>query len=370
MATKSNVFNTLAEKWGVPGSKRFVKVLKAMVTPEEGKYIFELWNPMTSEELAKKLNIADEYSLQTRLEALARRRVIDSRNNTYSTPRRLIPLCHQTVNMSAITDELWTDFFLKEWRDVLAQERYERRLTGQWSVHRILPALQALAASPHIRPDEILWYENLDAMLQRSEQIMFAPCVCRIQYHQCDNKENTCGHVVFKGDSAPSFERMAKVKQFTYKEALDELYAAEDAGMCHLSPNYPGLSTVCSCCDCCCRVVGPLIHCDTDYDLNDPTKSRFQASIDQELCSGCQTCVERCMFNAIEMVKTANSKKMKAQVIEKKCMGCGLCVYKCPQKAIRFDIVRSPIHIPNITFAQAMAWVPATKEEIKKAYKV
>jgi ferredoxin len=74
------------------------------------------------------------------------------------------------------------------------------------------------------------------------------------------------------------------------------------------------------------------------------------------------------MFNAIEMVKVPGSKKLKAKVIAKKCMGCGLCVYTCEQKAIRFDIVRPPIHIPNITREQAMGWAPATQEEIKKAF--
>jgi Na+-translocating ferredoxin:NAD+ oxidoreductase subunit B len=272
--------------------------------------------------------------------------------------------------MSNITDKMWTDFFLKEGRDILAKERYDRRMAGKWSVHRILPALKALAVSPHIKPEQILWYENLDAMLKKSKIITFGSCICRAQYHLCSDDVEGCGHVVLEGENSPMSEMLANRKQYTYQEALDALYAAEDAGKCHLSPNYPGLRAYCSCCDCCCRVVGPLINCDTDYDLNDPTRSRFQASVDQGSCNGCQTCMGRCMFKAIEMVKVPGSKKLKAQINEKKCMGCGLCVYTCEQKAIRFDIVRPPIHIPNITEAQAMSWAPATEEEIKKAYQV
>jgi Pyruvate/2-oxoacid:ferredoxin oxidoreductase delta subunit len=344
MANQTEVSYKLAEKYGVPGSELFVKVLDAMVTPEEGEIMLALWNPMTIQQLAGKIDI-DENHLRNRLDVLVRKRVINERNGTYSTPTTLIPLCHSTVNMSAITDKLWTDFFFEEWRYVIAKTQHNNRLNGP-TFHRILPALQALAVSPHIPPEQILWYENLDAVLGRSKDIVFVRCVCRSQYHKCDNKEDLCMHVTLDDSKSPPLDRWTNLRHYTYQEALAELYAAEDAGMCHLSQNHPRLQETCNCCEDCCRVINPLIYAQEDYDIADPHKSRFQASINQELCNGCQTCMERCMFKAIEMVKTGNSKKMKAQVIAKNCMGCGLCVYKCPEKAIRFDIVRPPEFIP------------------------
>jgi Pyruvate/2-oxoacid:ferredoxin oxidoreductase delta subunit len=344
MGTGTDSFKLLAEKYGVPDSKLFVEVLEAMVTPEEGEIMLELWKPSTLPELAGKLNV-DENHLRNRLGVLAGKKVINLRNEVYSTQTTLINLCHSTVNLSNITDKLWTDFFFQEWRYVIARTQHDNRLKGP-TFHRILPALQALAASPNIKPDQVLWYENLDAVLQRSKQIVFVRCVCRSQYHKCDNKEDLCMHVALNDDKSPSLERWANLKQYSYKEALAELYAAEDAGMCHLSQNHPRLQETCNCCDDCCRVINPLINAQEDYDIADPHKSRFQASIDQDLCSGCQTCVERCIFNAIEMVPVSGSRKMKAHVIARKCMGCGLCVYKCEKKAIRFNVVRPPEFIP------------------------
>ena len=75
--------------------------------------------------------------------------------------------------------------------------------------------------------------------------------------------------------------------------------------------------------------------------------SRYRAVIDEEKCIGCQTCIDRCHFDAIEMKKPEGSKKMKAYIIDGHCMGCGLCVFKCPQDAIQLELVRPPEHIPT-----------------------
>ena len=77
------------------------------------------------------------------------------------------------------------------------------------------------------------------------------------------------------------------------------------------------------------------------------TKSRYQSSVDQDLCNGCQTCVDRCIFGAMEMVKVPGSKKLKAHVDPEKCYGCGSCVIKCPvEGAITLKAVRPKEYIP------------------------
>ncbi len=355
MNNQTDVYDRLAEKLGAPGSQRFATVIELLMTPEECALALEMPVWTTCEQLAKKLG-RDPIDLRSGLDNMAKRRIIRAGKNGFSMPPNIMALCHGTVNLSPKTDELWTDFFFSEWRYIIANEQHKRCLTGKWSVHRIIPALKALAASPNIKPDRILWYENLDAMLRRSKQIVFARCVCKAQHRKCDAKVESCLHVLLDDGKSMPMGQWSDLKQYTYKEALDELYGFEDAGLCHISLNYPRLEETCNCCESCCRVINPLIHGGKDYDLMDPSKSRFRASIDRELCSGCQTCVDRCLFNAVEMVKIPGSKKLKAQIIEKSCMGCGLCVFKCPQKAIKFEVVRPPSHIPDITMEQALSW--------------
>ena len=79
-------------------------------------------------------------------------------------------------------------------------------------------------------------------------------------------------------------------------------------------------------------------------------KSRYMAQVDQDKCIGCQTCIDKCQFDAIEMVKPegSKSKKLKARIIEDNCFGCGTCVVNCKEvHALSMKCVRPPEHIPD-----------------------
>jgi len=55
--------------------------------------------------------------------------------------------------------------------------------------------------------------------------------------------------------------------------------------------------------------------------------------VDEDLCSGCTTCISVCPYNAIELVTEDN--KSHAKVNEALCMGCGACVCSCPSGAMQ-----------------------------------
>jgi heterodisulfide reductase subunit A-like polyferredoxin len=80
-------------------------------------------------------------------------------------------------------------------------------------------------------------------------------------------------------------------------------------------------------------------------------KSRYIATVDEDTCTGCQKCVDRCHFDAIDMVKPegdGKSKKLKAKVDPEACFGCGACVPGCDKvNALSMKCVRPPDHIPD-----------------------
>ena len=75
-------------------------------------------------------------------------------------------------------------------------------------------------------------------------------------------------------------------------------------------------------------------------------KSRYEAYVIPDDCDGCQVCVDRCLFDAIEMERAEGSKKYKAVVDAEKCFGCGVCVIGCEPDALKMKLVRPPEHIP------------------------
>jgi len=56
--------------------------------------------------------------------------------------------------------------------------------------------------------------------------------------------------------------------------------------------------------------------------------------VDEDLCSGCGTCISVCSYNAIELVEDKKGKKQ-AKVNEALCMGCGACCASCPSGAMQ-----------------------------------
>jgi len=57
----------------------------------------------------------------------------------------------------------------------------------------------------------------------------------------------------------------------------------------------------------------------------------YTASIVEEACSGCKSCIPLCPYSAITFLED----KEKAYINEVLCKGCGTCVAACPSGTIR-----------------------------------
>lgn len=57
---------------------------------------------------------------------------------------------------------------------------------------------------------------------------------------------------------------------------------------------------------------------------------KMPAKIDKDTCTGCESCLESCPSEAIEM------QDGKA-VVNDNCVDCGACVDECPVEAITMD---------------------------------
>jgi Pyruvate/2-oxoacid:ferredoxin oxidoreductase delta subunit len=345
MNKANEIYGKVAEAWRLPGSSSFIKILETAFTPEEGKLVLELNTPMTCEELAEKLDMSKE-DVQRKLDSLTgwvlrvEGKYINMPNMIGVMPSKSRPDIPREKVM-----ELWSEF----WRS----GEYPMWLLDTWvrmysivghAIHRILPVRRALAASPKILPEQILWYEDMPEMFRRAQKITIGNCGCRSVWGTCDYPMETCISVSYQAVGNVPDPR----KVITADEAIAICEKCEDKGMLNIPPNQAEAILFCNCCPCCCEVAHPYIeYGDTLTRKANLAPSRYRATVDQDQCIGCQNCLERCHFGAIEMMKTPNSKKLKASVNSDVCMGCGLCVLTCEPKALTMELVRPPEHIPT-----------------------
>jgi H+/Na+-translocating ferredoxin:NAD+ oxidoreductase subunit B len=61
---------------------------------------------------------------------------------------------------------------------------------------------------------------------------------------------------------------------------------------------------------------------------------------------GCQDCVDRCPFDAIEMDKVEGSRRLEAVITDDDCFGRGICVVGCEPEALKMKVERPAEFIP------------------------
>ncbi|MFX0117524.1 MAG: hydrogenase iron-sulfur subunit, partial [Candidatus Hodarchaeota archaeon] len=69
-------------------------------------------------------------------------------------------------------------------------------------------------------------------------------------------------------------------------------------------------------------------------------KTHPRAAVNNELCTGCETCYRLCPARAIKMRYKKEEDKTIAHVDEVACLGCGVCSSACPTRAIEVENYR------------------------------
>lgn len=354
MADES-AYKVLAGKHGYPDSPRYRRVLEYLMTPQQAKIAALL--PSTSEEVSAKLGI-DVATVNLELDRLFRKGVVFTRNlQTMEGSRfasRSTELQDATCMSSLGSDpshlkelcELWEDFDHEEWHPDKAM--LFAKLPQPMA--RIIPAYKSILDSPQILP-----YEDVREIIKAQPSIAVVACPCRQKkraigktcsyYH-----DGACFHF---GHSVDYITNRGLGTEVSLEKALQLIDEVEEGGLVHSWTNSSSMSrstpAMCNCCVDCCVIFQPLIR----FEVS-PTKlfakSRYEARVEQDICNGCQVCIERCQFDAIDMVKPEGSKKLKALVNAEKCMGCGVCVLGCEPKALSMKLVRPVEHIPQLPY--------------------
>jgi len=209
-------------------------------------------------------------------------------------------------------------------------EQYYRETQGgvlrpKPALHRVIPVDRAIPLKVQID-----LYEQASAILDKAQSWGVRDCICRKQQHLigkgCHHALETC--LVFSS-MKNAFHRSIVDRTITKEEALQILRDTEEAGLVHSSGNYrDGIEYICNCCTCCCGIMRGI----ADYGiLSAVAHSDFQIALEEEKCTLCGACIDRCQFKTLSILDTM------LDVDLKHCVGCGLCVLVCPTEALHLE---------------------------------
>lgn len=306
---------------GAPQSGAFDEILRILFTPEEVEAALGMvFVPRSVQEIAKIVGVSEDEVLD-RCESMANKGIVFSRKKEGEAGYALLPTIPGMFEFPFMTGggtpmhdrlgKLWMEYH---------DEALGNEFTGSKTpLTRVIPIERTLDFSLEVLP-----YEVISAMLDRATSFGLSQCACRVSVAACDKPRDVC--LTFDAFATYLVDR--KLAQKITREGAEAIVArAEDAGLVHTTNNSQDrLSFLCNCCTCCCTVLRGLTQ------LKNPNafaRSRWNAQVNSELCTGCGVCEEeRCPMGAIEVVEDV------ARVDVERCIGCGLCTTACDTEAI------------------------------------
>jgi len=310
--------------------EKYLEYLSLMYDPEIVKIMLEfpvMPKSMSIKKLAKKLNVDKEELISKLEEHVKRGFVTRLGKNNYARPSPL-----QIHDLPFILQEnLDRDDIVEFAR--LSREYFDEGYYRTWETNRRgIPRSRVLTVSEKIEPEhQIMPMEEVYTIIDNQTDFAIFPCPCRQRkevegIRKCKDKYPIHSCITF-GVFAKQLIEMGDpaVKAISKEEVKEEARKAAELGLVHITDNNANATHIlCACCECCCGNLAGLTRLDNPKAI---ARANYISIIDEELCVACETCIERCKFNAI-MVDDI------ARVDADKCVGCGLCAVTCPEDAI------------------------------------
>ena len=307
-----------------------LRLLEKLYTPLEAAIASQLrLTPETIEQIYNRLDTAgsqikDAKELKAQLKQMARNGLIAVERTSAGLAFGLLPFVvgiyeYQAGRIDSELAQLFEEYYHQAFGEALSVEP---------AFHRVVPVNETITHGIEIRP-----HENVVEIVNNAQAWGVLDCICRVQKKligdPCQHPIDVC---MAMSQKPGAFNNNAHIRSLTREQALEVLVRAAEAGLVHsVSNTREGNSYLCNCCTCSCGILRGL----ADLGIaNAVASSPFINQVDDTLCNACETCVEYCQFDALELVQNT------MQVNHSRCVGCGVCVPACEEGAMA--LVRRP----------------------------
>jgi ferredoxin len=202
---------------------------------------------------------------------------------------------------------------------------------------RIIPAKESIRSEHRVAT-----YDELEAIIDKADPIVLVECVCRKMGDmigkscQVTDRRELC---LYFGDFAEYYLQQGVGRKVSRAQALEVARKNAEEGLILQPSNEQDPFFVCACCGDCC---GLLLMAKRMKRPVDFIASNYTVKTNEELCTGCGICIDRCQMEAIRMHNDV------AVVDQRRCIGCGNCVTACKPGA-HFLVAKAEETVPPVT---------------------
>jgi len=303
------------------------RILKHIFTPEEAAIALCLSYKLESlEAIFAKAGLLVESiaGLEQILERLRKKGGVESKTQNGVKHYGCIPLI---VGMYEFQLERLTPDFIRDFNDYTKSREFGIEfLSAKVPQMRTIPVAQSIESRQHIGN-----FDDVKALLQTATgPFTIFECICRkkkaMEGEPCKltERKETCLAV---GHFAQTTLDIGAGREITSEEAVAIIEENQKEGLVLQPSNTEKAEFICSCCGCCCGMLGLQKNLPKPLDF---WASNFQAAVDPEKCKACGACEKRCQVGAVRV----SENKEQAGVDLNRCIGCGVCVSGCPTGAL------------------------------------
>ncbi|MBM4314926.1 MAG: 4Fe-4S dicluster domain-containing protein [Deltaproteobacteria bacterium] len=208
-----------------------------------------------------------------------------------------------------------------------------------------LPQMRTIPIAESIQPKHQASTFDEVALLLQTAAAPYAifDCICRQKKAlagrtcQLTDRKETCYAV---GHMAEAVLRCGIGRGITLDESLSILELNQKEGLVLQPSNTQKAEFICSCCGCCCGMLGMQKRLPRPLDF---WSANFYALVDPDACNGCGICEKRCQVGAARVSETIRQ----SEIDLNRCIGCGVCVPTCPKKALSLQKKRVETRPPQ-----------------------